>query len=434
MTELSTIDAAELHSLARSSQPILVDFVADWCAPCKKLDPILTELAAEFAGAVRIVRVDATDSDTTASAYGVDGFPGLVMINNGQVVGRLFGLRSREDLRAHLKLMVEVRQGSPLPGLVGTAVADNAKTGEDRATELTRLLVFPDEPVGTLRFTPGADTVPARGEVRVPAGVHVCLIVRGDAAAEGVDLSFLTALPPTGLDHLTLVGPVTDDDLAPVAHLTGLRVLQLATEFVTGSGFTAFSPRHRLRKLMLNCPALNDDGMRTLPALPELRSLDLYNSEGLGDAGIAPLRALPLTSLDLCAHGATDEGVGQLLRELVDLTGLTVCVPGVTDESMRELAGLRRLGSLTLETPRITGRTVESLSALPGLRSLALYGIPLGDDVIRHLAEVRTLRRLRLDDDGPISEGAYRRLTEALPECEINGTWLAPEAIAVRFN
>ncbi|MFD2421022.1 thioredoxin domain-containing protein [Amycolatopsis pigmentata] len=432
MNELETIDAAELHSLARSARPILVDFVADWCAPCKKLDPVLTGLAAEFDGDLRIVRVDATDDDATASSYGVDGFPGLVMINNGQIVGRLFGLRSRDDLREHLKLLVEVRHGSPLPETKRVAVADNATTAQDRATEVARVLVFPEEPVGVLRFTPGARGIPATGTVRVPAGTHVGLNVRSDT--KGIDLSFLTALPSDGLDHLAVIGPVTDEELAPIAHLTGLRVLQLAGELVTGSGFTAFGPRHRLRKLMLNCPALNDDGMRTFPALPELTSLDMYNSEGLGDAGIAPLRALPLTSLDLCAHGATDEGVAGLLRELVDLTGLTVCVPDVTDESMRALGGLRRLGSLTLETPRITGRTVESLTALPDLRSLALYGIPLGDDVIDHLAEVRTLRRLRLEDDGPIGEETYRRLTEALPECEINGTWLAPEAIAHRFG
>lgn len=429
MNELPTVDAAELHALAASTtstRPILVDFVADWCVPCKKLEPVLAGLAAEFAGEIQIVRVDATDSDTTASAYGVDGFPGLVMINNGQVVGRLFGLRSREELREHLKLLADLRHGKPLPDPESTAVKENVGADESRATEAPRVLTFPGEPAGTLRFTPGGDRIPAAGTVRVPAGVRVTLIVRGDEDAVGVDLSFLTALPPDGLDHLAVLGPVTDDDLAPVAHLTGLGVLQLASPLVTGPAFAALGPRHRLRELLLNCPGLTDEGMRNFPALPGLTSLDLY-CEGLGDAGIAPpLRALSLTSLNLCAHGVTDEGIAPLLRELVDLTELTICVPDVTDESMRALAGLRALTSLTLDTPRVTGRTVETLTTLPGLRSLALYGVPLHDEVVGHLTEMRTLRRLRLDDETtPASGRAYRRLTEALPECEINGTWLA---------
>jgi thioredoxin 1 len=78
-----------------SDLPVLVDFTADWCAPCRKLTPILAELAEQFAGRLRIAEIDADTNPGACRDYGVLSMPTLIMFKDGEPVRSMTGLRPR---------------------------------------------------------------------------------------------------------------------------------------------------------------------------------------------------------------------------------------------------------------------------------------------------------------------------------------------------
>ncbi len=86
----------------QSDVPVLVDFWAEWCQPCRILAPVIDELAGEFSGRVKVGKVD-TDSNRDVSVkYGISAIPTVILFKNGEVVDKFVGLTKKNDLAAAL--------------------------------------------------------------------------------------------------------------------------------------------------------------------------------------------------------------------------------------------------------------------------------------------------------------------------------------------
>ena len=100
------IDTNNVAELLASDKPLVIDFWAEWCGPCRMITPIVEELAAEYEGRVNIGKCDVGENDDITIKYGVRNIPTIIFLKNGEVVDRQVGTCSKEALVAKIEKLL----------------------------------------------------------------------------------------------------------------------------------------------------------------------------------------------------------------------------------------------------------------------------------------------------------------------------------------
>ncbi|MCA3180933.1 MAG: thioredoxin TrxA [Burkholderiaceae bacterium] len=102
MSITHTSDAAFEADVLKSDTPVLVDYWAEWCGPCKMIAPLLDEVARDYGGKLRVVKVNVDENQEITAKYGIRGIPTLKLFKNGEEVATKVGALSKSQLTAFL--------------------------------------------------------------------------------------------------------------------------------------------------------------------------------------------------------------------------------------------------------------------------------------------------------------------------------------------
>ena len=103
MATVAATDATFDAEVRQSDKPVVVDFWAEWCGPCKQIGPALEEISEEMADAVKVVKVDVDSNPSAAAALGVRGIPALFMFKDGEVISNRTGAAPKATLESWIK-------------------------------------------------------------------------------------------------------------------------------------------------------------------------------------------------------------------------------------------------------------------------------------------------------------------------------------------
>lgn len=106
MSDLNFTDQNFKQEVLGNSGLAVVDFWAPWCGPCKIVDPVINELAQEYAGKVKIGKINVDENSQTAGQYGVMSIPSVVFFKNGQPVKTMVGAQSKENYKSEIEQLL----------------------------------------------------------------------------------------------------------------------------------------------------------------------------------------------------------------------------------------------------------------------------------------------------------------------------------------
>jgi thioredoxin 1 len=107
-----TSDSTFAQDVLKSDKPVLLDFWAEWCGPCKMIAPILDEIASEYQDRVKIAKLNIDENPQTPPKYGIRGIPTLILFKNGTVEAQKVGALSKSQLAAFLDSNLDDAQGA----------------------------------------------------------------------------------------------------------------------------------------------------------------------------------------------------------------------------------------------------------------------------------------------------------------------------------
>lgn len=100
------INKENIEELLASAQPVVIDFWAEWCGPCRTMSPIVDELAAEYEGRVTIGKCDVEENDEITMKYGVRNIPTIILLKGGELVDKQVGACSKDALKAKVEKLL----------------------------------------------------------------------------------------------------------------------------------------------------------------------------------------------------------------------------------------------------------------------------------------------------------------------------------------
>jgi len=107
MSEVKNIKADDFKKeVLESNKPVVVDFWAKWCMPCKKIEPIIESLSEEFKDQIKFFRLDVDENPSVAAEYSVRGIPTLFLSKNGEIVDRVIGVISKKELLKKIRKLL----------------------------------------------------------------------------------------------------------------------------------------------------------------------------------------------------------------------------------------------------------------------------------------------------------------------------------------